>query len=124
MGVFDFTKRNKPRSTYDKKLNELTNVLSAQDKQLQAIQRAEEKYRDDIDGLILFWEQIWKEGGLLFNGSRWTFRLPDLYIKQKRYDDALKILRKIKKPEYAEKKHSYIERVTSLKEKAQIKSKK
>lgn len=49
--------------------------------------------------------------------------MPDLYIKQKRYDDALKILRKIKKPEYAEKKRSYIERVTSLKEKAQIRSK-
>ena len=51
LGVFDFMKKGKPLSTYDKELNDLTNTLSAQDKQLQAIQQAEEKYSGDTDSL-------------------------------------------------------------------------
>ena len=71
----------------------------------------------NIDSLIKFWEDIWNNGGLLFRGSAWTFRLPDLYIKQKRYDDALSILRKIRNPSYRDKKASYIERIEKLKQK-------
>lgn len=87
--------------------------LNAQDTQLKQIQLAEEQYAEsgNIDALIAFWEEIWKSGGLLFNGSKWTFRLPDLYIKQKRYDDALRILKKIKKPQYQEKVQGYIEKI-------------
>lgn len=98
----------------DKKLEE-------QDAQLSKIKEAEKKYAQDkdIDALILFWEKIWSGGGLLFNGSKWAFRLPDLYIKQKRYDDALRILKKINNPAYQERKKSYIEKVQSAKKKAE-----
>lgn len=72
---------------------------------------------------IEFWENIWNNGGLLFNGSKWTFRLPDLYIKQERYDDALSILRRIRNPSYSDKKKSYIERIEKLKQRSNKKSK-
>lgn len=93
--------------------------LAGQDAQLSRIQEAEKKYEQDkdIDALISFWEKIWDQGGLLFNGSKWAFRLPDLYIKQKRYDDALRILKKINNPSYQEKKKSYIEKVQTAKKK-------
>lgn len=99
--------------TFISEIKCLDKILSAQDEQLKQIQDAEEKYKlnRNIDVLILFWEDIWSSGGLLFNGSKWTFRLPDLYIQQKRYDDALLILDKITNPFYEEKKQSYINRV-------------
>jgi len=98
---------------------ELAAKLDAQDQQMAAIQRAEGAFKDtgDIDALIAFWEDIWDNGGLLVNGSRWTFRLPDLYIKIQDYDNTLRILRKIKNPAYKTKKESYIERVYALKAK-------
>lgn len=104
-------------STQSHDLLQLSKELEAQDKQLDSIREAEQDFEEsnDIDALISFWEDIWKKGGLLFNGSHWAFRLPDLYIKQKRYDDALKILRKIDKSEYEDKKKSYIERIGKLK---------
>lgn len=99
----------------------LARELLAQDDQLEAIQAAEAAYKEsgNIEAYILFWENIWNDGGLLFRGSFWTFRLADLYIKQKRYDDALDNLKKITADEYSDKKFRYIERI----EKAQKKKK-
>ena len=98
---------------------ELAKKLEAQDRQHKAILEAERVYEEtgDIGGLIDFWEDIWGFGGLLFNGSKWTFRLPDLYIQIQEYDNALRILRMIKNPAYQEKRNSYIERVYELKAK-------
>ena len=61
-------------------------LLKNQDKQIKAVQAADEKYSEDkdIDWIIKFWEEIWKDGGPKFEGSGWMFRLPDLYIKAKR----------------------------------------
>lgn len=105
------------------KMRELDAHIAAQNDQLAQINQAEKMYKDDIVSLILFWEDLWKNGGLKFRGSKWHFRLPDLYIKQKRYDDALKILKRLQKTEYKEKALAYTERVQTLKEKA-TKSKK
>lgn len=93
--------------------------LAAQDEQLSKIQKAEKLYEEDNDigSLIAFWENIWANGGLLFNGSKWAFRLPDLYIKQKRYDDALKIVKQIKSPAYRDKAASYVEKIQKAKAK-------
>ena len=98
---------------------ELSDKLDAQDKQLKEIHMAEEQFENtgDIGTLIEFWEGIWDNGGLLFIGSKWAFRLPDLYIKIQDYDNALKFLRKIKNPAYKEKANSYIEKVAALKAK-------
>ena len=111
--------RGKKRYSIDSETFELNEQLKSQDEQLESIKDAEKKYELDgnIDSLIKFWEDIWNNGGLLFRGSAWTFRLPDLYIKQKRYDDALSILRKIRNPSYRDKKASYIERIEKLKQK-------
>ena len=97
----------------------LQKKLAAQDMQLKTIQDAENLYKEtnDINSLIAFWENIWKHGGLLFEGSYWMFRLPDLYIKCKRYDEALYIIRKIKDPYYKDKKNKYFEKIERLKSK-------
>ena len=99
-----------------KEEQDLRYKLSQQNKQLSAIQEAESLYQSDgnIENLILFWENIWSSGGLLFNGSKWTFRLPDIYIKEKRYDDALRILLIIRSQgKYADKVDGYIKKVES-----------
>lgn len=127
MVLFKKNKKEKPHAVlstgkkndvFTQEQEKLEKELAAQDEQIRKINEAEGKYKDDIDALIIFWEEIWKNGGLLFNGSKWMFRLPDLYIKQKRYDDALRILNKIKNPIYAEKKQSYYKRIINLKEKS------
>lgn len=107
----------------DCELDNFQKQLKAQDKQLNEIKDAESKFEadGDINSLICFWERIWNNGGLLFNGSKWAFRLPDLYIKQKRYDDALRILKKINNPAYQEKKKSYIEKAQAAKKKEKTK---
>lgn len=109
----------------DPEYAELLNRLDGQDKQHSEIQKAEAKYSEDqdIDALIAFWEQIWDNGGLLFNGSKWAFRLPDLYISQKRYREALRILKKIPTSKYPEKKEKYIQRVNQAIEKEKRKKK-
>lgn len=87
---------------------------TSQDDQIARINAAESEFKQtgDMDGLISFWEDIWVNGGLLFNGSSMIFRLPDLYIGCKRYQDALKILKRIQKEgKYAEKAAGYIEKV-------------
>ena len=116
MGLFGFKKKAKsdsPNVRLEKECQELDKSIKRQDKQIESIFAAENKFESDgdIDSLILFWEDIWASGGLLFNGSKWTFRLPDLYIKQKRYDDALRILKMIKNPSYKGKVDSYLGKI-------------
>ena len=113
------TKRIEDVVSDDPEIRKLQRELKSQDKQLEKIKRAESYFKEtgDIDFLIKFWEGIWKSGGLLLNASKWTFRLPDLYIKIGEYDKALAILKKIKNPNYTEKRDSYINRVKTLKSK-------
>ena len=103
-----------------RELKSLNDHLDLQDHQFSKIKEAERKFEEtgDIDELIKFWESIWDNGGLAFNGSRWTFRLPDLYIKVKRYKDALQILKKIKDPVYQDKVAVYIQNICKLKERS------
>ena len=116
MGLFGFKKKLKAESSHvriEKECQGLDKSIKKQDKQIESIFAAENKFESDgdMDSLILFWEDIWASGGLLFNGSKWTFRLPDLYIKKKRYDDALRILKMIKNPSYKEKVDSYVGKI-------------
>lgn len=120
MGLFGFKKKLKAESSnvrLEKECKGLDKSIKNQDKQIESIFAAENKFESDgdMDSLILFWENIWASGGLLFNGSKWTFRLPDLYIKQKRYDDALRILKMIKNPSYKEKVDSYVGKIEKAK---------
>lgn len=89
--------------------------LEEQDNQLASINKAELKYKEDkdIESLIEFWENIWQNDGLKFEGVYWHFRLPDLYLKVKRYDDALDFCKKIRKlkKDYAYKADTYIQKI-------------
>lgn len=95
--------------------------LRTQDQQLAAVQKARDQYYEskDLDGYIAFWEMLWANGGLKFGGAGWHFELPDLYIKAKRYDDALDFVLKLKKqkPTYAYKSDAYIKKIEALKAK-------
>lgn len=116
----EFLKKEESRNPkFVAEIRTMDNMLANQDAQLSKIQEAEKRYEQDkdIEALIAFWENIWANGGLLFNGSKWTFRLPDLYIKQKRYDDALKIVKRIKNPAYQDKAASYVEKIQKAKAK-------
>lgn len=97
-------------------------TLKGQDDQLAAIKKAEAKYESDkdFDALLTFWENIWASSGLKFEGSKWHFRLPDLYIKAKRFDDAIVIVQRIKntKKNYSDKADSYINKIEERKAKA------
>lgn len=46
-------------------------LLKSQDKQIKAVQATDEKYAEDkdIDWIINFWEEIWKDGGPKFEGK-------------------------------------------------------
>lgn len=70
----------------------------------------------DINSYIAFWEILWENDGLLFRGSKWHFELADLYITAKRYNDALRFVKKLKRErkEYADKADSYIARIEKL----------
>lgn len=113
---------------HEKKMNDLKNtntewyeVLKAQDEQIAAVQKADAKYIEDKDILsyIQFWEKLWANGGLKFEGDFWHFKLPDLYIKAKRYDDALRFVINLAKakPMYADKSIKYIEKIERMKSK-------
>lgn len=95
-------------------------ILRSQDKQIATVQKAQNQYNRDknIDKYIEFWENLWKNGGLIFESSGWLFELADLYIKEKRYNDALSFVKKIKqeRPTYANKANVYISRILALKE--------
>lgn len=104
-------------------------LLRNQDKQIKAVHAADEKYAkdNDIEWIINFWEEIWKDGGPKFEGFGWMFRLPDLYIKAKRYDDAIAIVQKIKKTKgskYLNKANSYIAKIEERKTKEATKKRK
>jgi predicted negative regulator of RcsB-dependent stress response len=116
MGLFFKKKKDTQHEQLIKEEQELKEKLQKQDEQLEAIQKAESLYNEtgDIGSLIAFWEGIWSSAGLLFNGSKWTFRLPDLYVQTKQYDDALRILKKIKDPRYKSKKDSYVSKIKGL----------
>ena len=103
-----------------RELKALDDHRDLQEYQFSKIKEAEQKFKENgnIDELIKFWESIWNSDGLAFNGSHWTFRLPDIYIAQKRYDDAIRILFKIKNPIYQDKVKGYIDKVYNLKRKA------
>lgn len=87
--------------------------------QLNDIQRANERYRNtrDIETYIRFWEDLWESGGVKFLGVKWNFELADLYIRTKRYDDAIKFLQYLKKirPEYTDRANEYIEKIKQKK---------
>lgn len=101
-------------------------LLKSQDKQIKAVQAADDKYAEDkdLEWIINFWEEIWNDGGPKFEGSGWMFRLPDLYIKAKRYDDAMVIVQKIKKTKgsyYSNKADIYITKIEERKTKGAAK---
>lgn len=84
--------------------------LRTQDQQIAAVQKAREQYDTDKDlsGYIDFWEMVWANGGLKFEGAGWHFELPDLYIKVKRYDDALAFVKRLNR-------HMHIKLILTLK---------
>lgn len=70
-------------------------MVELQNEQIKRIQDADAKYYQDkdINSYILFWEDLWAKDGLLIRGANWSFKLADLYIKQNRYEDALRALK-------------------------------
>lgn len=119
----DYSAGDSWQDTIKAELLSLETEIAAQDRQIRQINAAEEKYKEtgDIETLILFWENIWKNGGLLFNGSLKTFRLPDLYIQQKRYADALEIVERIRQAgQYTEKANNYAQKIQKLMKKGGI----
>lgn len=95
--------------------------LTMQDRQIADVHKARGKYDEskDLNGYIDFWEMLWANGGLIFEGVRWHFELPDLYIKAKRYDDALDFVLNLKnkKPIYAYKSDIYVNKIENIKSK-------
>lgn len=105
-------KRVKERTQWlEKNDSDLSEKLQTQNKQLAKVQEARAQYEEsqDLDTYISFWESLWTNGGLLFRGARWHFELADLYIKAKRYANALQFVQWIKnvRPDYAEKAEKY-----------------
>mgnify|MGYP000900637779 CR=1 FL=1 len=96
--------------------------LKDQDAQIAKVQKRHEQYGNDKDlkSYIEFWEELWSKEGLLFEGSGWMFLLPDLYIKDKRYEEALKFVNYIKQNKgsyYTQKADKYIEKINKKIEK-------
>lgn len=95
------------------KSNDVKIRVKAEDKYIEIVNLREAQYKTDkdIEQYILFWEDNWKYGRPLL-GSHWAFVLPDLYIKTKRYEDALKCIEVLKTNVYfkdkAEKYHQKI----------------
>lgn len=103
------------------KMKKLDASLAAQDRQLQKVQAAEAKYKEsgDLEWYVDFWESLWANGGLLFRGFKWWFTLPDLYFKQKRYDDVIAFceMAKARDNDVEEKADKYIQRAQERKAK-------
>lgn len=123
--LMNYLKEKHPE-TYQE-MRRMDQELADSEKQLAAAQAAEAKYAEDknITDYIAFWEHLWATEKLTL-GSRWHFTLPDLYIKEKRYDDALKIVNRIKNENsfYTDKADKYIARIEGLIEKQNSKNKK
>lgn len=107
------------------KMKSLEASLAAQDRQLQKVQAAEAKYKEtgDLEWYVDFWESLWANGGLLFRGFKWWFTLPDLYFKQKRYDDVITFceMAKARDDDVEEKADKYIQRAQERKAKQEAK---
>lgn len=126
---------NRRKKAYQEFMDNLKNVdyqgylkLKAQDEQLELIKETESKLNEnkDLEILIDFWEELWNKGGLKFEGNYWHFRLADLYIKAKRYDEAMVFCRKIRleKEQYADKADYYINMILNAIEEKINKSRK
>lgn len=109
------------------KMKRIDASLAAQDRQLQKVQTAEERYKKtgDLEWYVDFWESLWAKGGLLFGSSKWSFVLPDLYFKQKRFDDVISFceMLKVRDKYTTDKADKYIERAEERKAKAAAKKK-
>ena len=83
---------------------------------IQLVNDRDAQYKEDKDlnSYILFWEDIWKNDNPLL-GAHWAFLLPDLYIKAKRYDDALNCMPRLKKLGYETKAEKYIDKINEKK---------
>lgn len=117
--IKEISDRNVASRQEIKRLNpELYKLLREQDQQILEIDAARNTYDEnhDLNSYIMFWETLWANGGLKFEGVRWHFELADMYIKAKRYSEALTFLKMIKKrkPSYAYKADTYIERIKKL----------
>ncbi len=66
------------------------------DKYIEIVNLRDAQYKvdKDVDSYIEFWEDNWKNNRPLL-GAHWAFVLPDLYIKTKRFDNALKCIEKL-----------------------------
>lgn len=110
--VKKWLQRSKKETEYD---------LKIQDTQLQQVQAADAKYKEskNLEEYVDFWENVWLGGGLLFYSSKWWFVLPDLYFKQKRFDEVIEFCTMIKfLDDYAsDKADKYILRAQQRKEK-------
>lgn len=99
----------------------LTESLKEQDKQLAQVQKEKIRYKNDgdLDKYVAFYEKIWATGGLKFYSMTWWFVLPDLYFKQKRFDEVIDFCEMIKVlDEYTiDKADKYILRAQQRKEK-------
>lgn len=93
--------------------------IEARNAQIARFQRAEKNYEitGNIDVLIHFWEDVWDNGGLLVNGSHWTFRIVELYFQVGRYDDALAFLDRITDDTYSDRKERFIQKINKEKQK-------
>lgn len=104
----------------------LKKSLEEQDKQLLKVQKAEGRYKNDgdLEKYVAFYEKIWETGGLKFYSMKWWFVLPDLYFKQKRFDEIIDFCEMIKfLDEYTiDKSDKYILRAKQRKEKQLAKS--
>lgn len=102
-------------------MKKLNASLAAQDRQLKKVQDAEARYKitGDLEWYIDFWESLWANGGLVFRGDKWWFTLPDLYFKQKRFDDVIAFceMAKARDNDVYEKADRYIQRAQERKEK-------
>lgn len=105
---------------YDK-MQQLNASLAAQDRQLSEVQAAEARYKasGDLNWYVDFWESIWANGGLLFGSMKWCFVLPNLYMKQKRYDNVIDFCKmlKVRDAYTTDKADKYIQRASERKEK-------
>jgi len=94
--------------TGDPARTDIEALIAAQDQQIAVVHEAAARYDQtgDVDTYIAFWEQIWStKEGLLFNGSRWTFELVDLYIQTGQRDKAWGLLNRfvVERPDYLDK---------------------
>lgn len=87
------------------KSNDVKVRVKADDKYIEIINLRDAQYKadKDIEQYILFWEDNWRNNRPLL-GAHWAFVLPDLYIKTKRYDEALKCIEVLKTQEFFKNK--------------------